>query len=160
MSKKPATTAKASKPYETLDDVTADLSEAWRRFIDLHNGRLQLSWMGKSSFDESEELGFLAARILDDLGVSVSAKYTGRDPHQRPIFLDPGRVGFGHLKRPDTLDDYLLLNELIMRLMRGVARNPKKLSTLRDQLEDVDKRVQTQLILKEIARLATTLSAG
>ncbi|MDO8249101.1 MAG: hypothetical protein Q7T78_05195 [Rhodoferax sp.] len=158
---KAATTATTGpKPYGTTDDVTADLWEAWRRFVDLHISRQPLSWGGKISFDESEELGFLASRILDDLCMPVPAKYIGRDPYQREVFLDPGRVGFGYLKKPSTLPDYLLLNELLIRLMRGVARNPKKLKALREQLQDVDKRMQIRRVLHEIARLATAISAA
>ncbi|MDO8447984.1 MAG: hypothetical protein Q7T10_04175 [Rhodoferax sp.] len=160
MNKKPGTTPKGCATYKATDDVTADLWEAWRRFVDLHNSRQPLSWKGKFSFDESEELGFLAARILDDLCMPAPAKYTGGDPYQREGFLDPGRVGFGDLKRPATLADYLLLNELLIRLMRGVARNQRKLGALREQLQDVDSRMQMRRVLSEISRLATALSAA
>ena len=156
MSKKP----EAGAPYEAANDVLADLWEAWFRFVDLHNSRQPLSRKGKFSFEESEELGFLAARILDDLRMQVPEKFAGRDPYQRQIFMDPGRVGFGYLKSPATLPDYLLLNELLIRLMRGVARNPKKLNVLREQLTDVDSRLRARLVLREIARLATELTAG
>ncbi len=131
-SDKPRAASPGSKHRASVqNDVKADVNLLWQKFCELHSARLPFSWRGKSSFHESEELGFLAARGLDDVDMPVPGKYTGHDPYQREVFHSSGRIDFGTFNAADSLTDYLLLNEILTRHLREMARNPDYLANLR-----------------------------
>ena len=98
------------KPFERFDDVAADLQEIRLRFIDMHNVRPVLACKGKVTAMESEEIGFLFARVLDDLDMPVPWEYSGFDPYQRDDVPLPDRVDFGPRKQPANEVENALLN--------------------------------------------------
>lgn len=161
-SSKPRAASPGSKPRAAVqNDVRADVDQAWREFCQLHGGRVHLSLKGKTDFGESEELGYLAARGLDALEMLVLAKHTGGDPYQKKVFRSRGKINFGTFKVAESLQNYLLQNELLLRLLREMVRNPAYLADLREATrEDVETRMWVRLVFSKIARLATTLSAS
>ena len=98
-SSKPRTASPGSKPRASVrNDVMADVNQAWRKFCQLHGERVPLSLKGKTDFDESDELGYLAARGLDDLDMPVMAKHAAGDPYQNKVFRSCGKINFGTFK--------------------------------------------------------------
>ena len=149
------------KPLEAPVGANADLREAWVRFIDLHNARTARARKGKVSASESEELGFLFARILDDLGMPVPVEYSAGDPYQRDDVPLPDKVDFGPRAEPSSEVEYAILNALLTIHVRRIARDPLKLRQLYVTAQnDVDIRMQYRLMLGEMAQLATAMSGA
>ena len=147
------------KPYQTATtDADAELREGFMRFLDLHNARPVLACKGKVSANESEELGFLFARMLDDLEMPVPAEYSAGDPYQRDDVPLPYPVDFGPRKVPTDEGEYAVLNALLIAFMRRIARNPYKLRELYVAAQnDIEKRMWYRLILGQGARFATAM---
>ena len=157
--KTPAPKAPTRKPFEAPDDANANLREAWVRFVDLYNARAPAARKGKVSASESEELGFLSARILDDLDMPVPAEYLAGDPYQRDDVPLPDKVDFGPRAEPSSEVEYAVLNALLTIHVRRIARDPFRLRELYVTAQnDVDIRMQYRLMLGEMARLATAMT--
>lgn len=156
--KTPAPKVPTRKRYQAPDWVHAALREARLRFIDLHSARPVLAYKGKVSANESEELGFLFARILDDLDMPVPFEYSAGDPYQRDDVPLPDKVDFGPRKVPSTEVENAVLNALLTIHVRRIARDPFKLRELYVTAQnDVDKRMWYRCMLGEMARLATAM---
>ncbi len=146
------------KPFEAPVDANADLRVAWLFYILLDSARPVLACKGKVSAMESEELGFLFARILDDLDMPVPAEYSAGDPYQRDDVPLPDKVDFGPRAEPDSEVGYAILNALLTIHVRRIARDPLKLRQLYVTAQaDVDTRMQYRYMLGEMARRATRM---
>ena len=162
----PKATASAKKPAPArkqpqkvvMVGADAELRGGYARFCDMHNARPVLAYKGKVAATESEELGFLAARILDDLDMPVPWGYSGFDPYQRDDVPLPSKVNFGPRKQPANEVENALLNALITIHFRRIARDPVKLRALYVAAQnDIETRMWYRCMLGEMARLATAM---
>lgn len=142
--------AAAEKTAALAADSAAKI---WREFIALYNAPQELPLYGVQLPGLSEELGFLAGRVLDDLNIPVPRPYCGHDRYQKNSYrTSGGSVNFGTLTSLLTVADWALKHELLLRQMRELARNPLALAILGErQKGDVEMRMFLRRVFEQIA---------
>lgn len=142
-------TAGATTPGETYQA----LMEAFRKFSAMHGARPVLSVRGMRYFNRSNELGVLAARILNDLGLPLDPAYAVSNLYGHDDLPAPEKVDIGTMRTPQTPAEYRRLDVHIAGLMERIARDWQAVEALRElRQENIDLGVRTVAVLRAICR--------
>ena len=148
-----STQSKPTAGATTPEGVHQALMEAFRKFSDLHSARPLLSAGGMQYFNRANELGMLAARILNDLGVPLDPSYALCDLYGHDGLPTSDEVGLEKSGAPRTPADYQRLDVHIAGRMERIARDWQAIDALQKlRQENIDLGVRTVAVLRSICK--------